>query len=108
MNSENRLPLCNVYSIRIFWLNGKHPLTPFRSIILPCQRSPNLVNIQLRRLLIGIHRQSRGLQLTSAASLYNKQRKHKDSIVKDRKSRNEEFWNIHELESAIHLSRKEQ
>ena len=30
------------------------------------------------------------------------------SRVKDRESRNEEFWNIHELESAIHLSRKEQ
>ena len=54
------------------------------------------------------NRESRGLQLTSATSLYNEQCKHKDSIVKDRESRNEEFLNIHELESAIHLSRKEQ
>ena len=78
-------------------------------MILSCQRSPYLVNIQLRRLLHrGIHRESRGLQLTSATSLYNKQRKHKDSIAKDRESRSEEFWNIHELESAIHRSRKEQ
>ena len=47
-------------------------VTPFRSIILPCQQSPYLVNIQLRRLLHrGIHRESRGLQLTSATSLYN-------------------------------------
>ena len=79
-------------------------VTPFRSMILSCQWSPYLINIQLRRLL---HRESRGLQLSSA-TLYNKQRKQKDSMVKDRESRNEEFWNIHELESAIHLSRKEQ
>ena len=25
LNSENRLPLCNNHSIRIIWLNGKHP-----------------------------------------------------------------------------------
>ena len=55
-------------------------VTPLRSMILSCQRSPYLVNIQLRRLL---HRESRGLQFTSATSLYNKQRKHKDSVVKD-------------------------
>ena len=47
-------------------------VTPFRSIILPCQQSPYLVNIQLRRLLHrGIHPESRGLQLTSTTSLHN-------------------------------------
>ena len=86
-------------------------VTPFRSMILSCQRSPYLINIQLHRrflgYFIGIHRESRGLQLTSGTSLHNKQRKHNDTLP-DRESRNEEFWNIHELESAIHLSRKEQ
>ena len=93
-----------------------HSVTLFRSTILSSQRWPCLINIQLRRrfvgYFIGIHRESRGLQLTSGTSLYNKQRKHKGYptllIAKDRESRNEEFWNIHELESAIHLSRKEQ
>ena len=87
-------------------------VTLFRSMILSCQRSPYIINIQLRRrfvgYFIGIYRESRGLQLTSGTSLYNKQRKDKDSIVKDRESRNEDFSNIHELESAIPLSRKEQ
>ena len=47
-------------------------VTPFRRIILPCQQSPYLVNIQLRRLLHrGIHPESRGLQLTSTTSLHN-------------------------------------
>ena len=63
-------------------------VTPFRSIILPCQQSPYLVNILLPRLLHrGIHRESRGLQLTSATSLYIEQCKHKDSIVKNREMR---------------------
>ena len=71
-------------------------VTPFCSMILSCQRSPYLIKIQLRwrfvDYFIGIHRESRGLKLTNGTSLYNKQRKHKDTKVKDRESRNEEFW----------------
>ena len=38
---------------------------------------PTLLIFNFVGYFIGIHRESRGLQLTSATSLYNKQRKHK-------------------------------
>ena len=39
LNSENRLPLCNDDSIRIIWLNGKHPRSLISSSLAPSWRS---------------------------------------------------------------------
>ena len=44
----------------------------------------------------------------AAGLLLAKPEYHTLLIVKDRESTNENLWSIHELESAIHLSRKEQ
>ena len=75
-----------------------------RSLILSCQRSPYLIDIQRRRrrpfvgYFIGIHGESRGLQLTSGTSLYNKQRKDKVriSIVEVTKWRHRLGYGIYE------------